>query len=313
MTSAWPWPARGHVDVWALLVGPGTAAAATDAAHVLSGAERARLDELARTSDQALYLVAHVGLRQLLARYLGAAPDAIMLARQACIRCGECLGGPRVQAHPGLRVSLSHAAGLAVVAVATDPVGVDTESRCAGGSDIEALSGYLHPEEQRAIAAYPPHERRRAFLRCWVRKEAYLKGRGVGLSEELDRSNVGVGPRDHTQLADGWRLAEVHASEMHLTAVALLLPPGHPRPLVLARTYFVAGVTRDEALDADVGGTAPASLDVPSEMIRHSTSAAGPSRATPQCGDRCSTVTPGGPRRARLKQLDLVDRAVVAS
>ena len=225
--------------MWAVPVDEGAAAAAR-AAGTLSAAERARAGELVRPADRDLYLVAHVALRELLAGYVGVPPSEVALEPAACVRCGERPGRPLLPGSPGLTVSLSHSAGLAVVAVATDPLGVDTESRDAGGADIDALTAYLHPEEQRVIAAHPPEERRLAFLRCWVRKEAYLKGRGIGLNEELDSSNVSAGANGRAnEVVRGWRLAAVPAAETHLTAIALLLPPDHARPRVRTRTHLL--------------------------------------------------------------------------
>lgn len=234
------WPARGVVDVWLVPVTPQTEHASRRAISVLSGGERGRADGFVREADRALYVTAHVALRQLVSRYAGDDPAELRFEAPACASCGARHGPPALAATPGLRASLSHTAGLAVVAVATDPVGIDTERCDAGGTDIDALAGYLHPAERLAVAAHPPATRRRAFLRCWVRKEAYLKGRGVGLTEEPDRSNVGLGGDDSpAELTDGWRLTDVAASLTHLVAVALLLPPRDPEPRVRVRTYLV--------------------------------------------------------------------------
>lgn len=263
MTTRYSWPVRGHVDVWAVPVDQETSAAAVARAEgMLSATEQARAGELVRTADRELYLVAHVALRELLGRYTGVPPDELDLPPEGSIQ-GARHGGPVLQNRPCLRFSLSHSAGLAVIAVATDPVGIDTESCDAGGGDIDALTAYLHPDEQRAIAAHPPSRRRRAFLHCWVRKEAYLKGRGIGLSEELSLSNVSVGadgqPRE---LLSGWRLLTVPAAETHLTAVAVLLPPDHPQPRVQTRAHLVHETPRRQQASSAAVSTVRCSDEV---------------------------------------------------
>jgi 4'-phosphopantetheinyl transferase len=56
-------------------------------------------------------------------------------------------------------------------------------------------------------------------LRCWVRKEAYLKGLGIGLGD--DPASVDVGPGPGPEGPDGWSVVDVEAGPRYLAAVAL--------------------------------------------------------------------------------------------
>lgn len=87
----------------------------------------------------------------------------------------------------GWSVSLSHAEGLAAVAVAASGirVGVDVERR-AGLRDLAGMARTtLADDELRRWSAEPRGAQHAAFLAHWVRKEAVLKALGTGLGGDL--------------------------------------------------------------------------------------------------------------------------------
>lgn len=197
--------------------------------HVLDHAERERTSAFSQLRDRATYFVAHVGLRLLLGGYLGIPPQDVVLGRADCPLCGEPHGRPTVEAVPDLHFSLSHTRGLAVCAFAPSPVGVDVESTATEAA--AELTALLHPAERAAVDALPESRRSAAFLHCWVRKEAYLKGIGVGLGVALDSVDVGLGPAfgapgPAPADLDGWGLAPFRVPGDNEAAVALLLPQG---------------------------------------------------------------------------------------
>ena len=51
---------------------------------------------------------------------------------------------------------------------------------------------YGAPEEAAEIFRFSGRGRTRAFYRCWVLKEAYLKAVGIGLAGGLDSFAVGI-------------------------------------------------------------------------------------------------------------------------
>ncbi|MDT3399938.1 4'-phosphopantetheinyl transferase superfamily protein [Streptomyces sp. B1866] len=120
--------------------------------------------------------------------------------------------------------------------MAAAPVGADIESaatRQRGGA--VDLTGRLHPDERAAIAALPEAVREEAFLSCWVRKEAYLKGIGTGLPGGLATHHVGLAERlaPDPRVPDGWALADLPAPPGYQAAVAVrALGPGAPPPEV---------------------------------------------------------------------------------
>jgi 4'-phosphopantetheinyl transferase len=84
-----------------------------------------------------------------------------------------------------------------MIAVCLDAeLGVDVEVQRAI-EDRDAIAAmYFSAAETQALAAQPAHERDAAFLRCWTRKEAYLKARGEGLSLPLDKFEVSLAASD---------------------------------------------------------------------------------------------------------------------
>ncbi len=199
------------------VAGSGTAHDRADAA-VLSAAERERAAAFRRAADRELYVAAHAGLRWFVAPFVGVAPEALEMGAAPCPQCGGPHGRPVLPQAPDLHVSLTHATGLAAVAVAASPVGIDVEPLARPAADLDPLVPQLHPDERRAIAAAGhPHG---ALLRLWVRKEAAMKARGLGLAEPLDaHSTAWPGPRGTT--TDGLAVVDLDVGPDHVAAVAV--------------------------------------------------------------------------------------------
>ena len=87
-----------------------------------------------------------------------------------------------------IEFSLSHSGQYAVVAVANGrAVGVDIEVCRPDVDALKLAQRFFAPGESQRIAQAHGEEQPRMFYRYWTGKEAYLKGRGVGLSFGLDR------------------------------------------------------------------------------------------------------------------------------
>ncbi|MEV7671958.1 4'-phosphopantetheinyl transferase superfamily protein [Streptomyces sp. NPDC088752] len=189
------------------------------ASLLLDGTELTRAGEFRRPGDRATYLCAHAGLRRLLGAHLGIAPRAVSVARAPCPCCGEPHGRP-VLPDGRLHFSLSHCEGLSLIALASTPVGVDIE-RVPAPHTVTEAGEVLHPAEAAELAALAPARRPAAFARVWTRKEAYLKGLGIGLGADPSADYVGAGPLPAAPA--GWLLADVLVPDGHHAAVALRL------------------------------------------------------------------------------------------
>lgn len=187
----------------------------------LSPDERTRAAAFHFARDRSHFIAARGRVRELLAKYLGCAPAALRFALGSH-------GKPRLAGDleaNDLRFNVSHSHGRALLAVTRGAeVGVDLEQI---RSDLDAdgiVAGHFSLAERTAWQALPEARRREAFFHGWVRKEAYVKARGEGLSREPSRYTVELEPE-----ALGRLLADELTSDAPATwrIETLLAPTGY--------------------------------------------------------------------------------------
>lgn len=177
------------VDVWLLDLQQSTAG--LDA--VLEAAERERAEFLCTAALRRRFVVRRAARRHILGGYLGVAPEQLRFSQGPN-------GKPQPVTHEPLQMSCSHREELGVVAVCADAaVGVDVEALHLNvGPSSEELDPLaqvmMSPVERADFRALPAALRRTALLTTWTRKEAVVKGLGVGLSLPLDTFDVPVDP-----------------------------------------------------------------------------------------------------------------------
>lgn len=127
-------------------------------------------------------------LRSLLGRYLDVAPADVCLEPNP-------YGKPELARGHGmeLRFNLSSSGDLALFAFARGrEVGVDLERIRPELADEAIPERFFAASEVAALRALPPDRQPAAFFDCWVRKEAYIKARGLGLSLALESFAVSL-------------------------------------------------------------------------------------------------------------------------
>lgn len=184
---------------------------------VLDHDERRRMQAYRRFDDALTYAHAHVALRQLVSERVAIAPAELRFSRDTCPACGEPHGRPIVDRclHETIEFSLSRGPRCYAVTVAEKAVGIDIELEPRSRATTE-LTGLLHLAERREILAGGEAQRSRRFTRIWTRKEAYLKGLGVGLSR-------GLAIDDLTKEPPGWTIADRPLPQRCHVAVAVAL------------------------------------------------------------------------------------------
>ncbi|MFT4114988.1 4'-phosphopantetheinyl transferase family protein [Silvibacterium sp.] len=167
----------------------------------------------------------HGRLRLLLGSYLQADPRAVEYTENA-------QGKPRLSLPDcRLRFNLSHTRGVTVIAACLDAeIGVDVEVlRAVEDRDAIAEMYFSRPENE-ALKREPEEERDAAFLRCWTRKEAYIKARGEGLSLPLDQFAVTLSGKDRAALTycawdelepQRWRMEHLQPMPGYIGALAI--------------------------------------------------------------------------------------------
>ncbi len=156
-------------------------------------------------------------LRHVLALYRGTDPSRLRISAR-CRHCGDKAHGKPFLVDGGPQFSLSRSGGGALLAVADRPVGVDLESRSRAVAGDSFAATFLGSRE---LAEAPRVGRWSYVLDAWTRKEAYLKGVGIGLA--IDPRTVEL--RDSG--VDGWLRAHAAAAPAN---TAWWLRPFEPAP-----------------------------------------------------------------------------------
>ena len=160
------------------------------------------------------------------------------LARRVLARrlgCGETEVEFTVGAHgrPSLTAgevdfNLSHAGSCVAFALSTARVGIDVEAAGRVMNWRSVARRFFSAVETAAIEACAEEERRMAFFRTWVRKEAFVKALGTGVATGLGRFDVSTGTeaallavRLEGVEALGWSIFDFEPGTGYLGAVAV--------------------------------------------------------------------------------------------
>jgi 4'-phosphopantetheinyl transferase len=156
--------------------------------NVLSGDERERARRFHFAKDRQRWVAARASLRGILARYVNEAPDAMSFRANAYGKPTLGAASTKLCVH----FNLSHSENLAVVAIASAPIGIDVEY-VARRTNWRSLVSRVFSERELAIfAAAETDKQRRLFYQLWTRKEAYVKACGLGMSLPLQSFAVGI-------------------------------------------------------------------------------------------------------------------------
>lgn len=160
----------GEIHIWTLDT------SRLPASPVLSGAEEERAGKRLGEAYRE-FVATHDGLRRILAGYLGVRPEDLSLSSEAAQR--PTLDGSEIE------IGLSHRAGRALVALAREPVGVDLERADAfPDEEINDVAEFILAEgDRKSLLELPTEARPRALALSFVRKEAAMKARGLGLGD----------------------------------------------------------------------------------------------------------------------------------
>lgn len=143
--------------------------------------------------DRRRFVAGRSALRSLIASYLDIAPAGVTFGYGP-------QGKPFV---PGstLSFNVSHSGGCAVYAFGSRvELGVDVELLDHARYDDGVAERFFSPHEVSTLQGLSQAERPGAFLRCWTRKEAFIKARGEGLSLPLHEFDVAFAPDARPQI-----------------------------------------------------------------------------------------------------------------
>ena len=166
----------------------------------LSSDERARSDRFRFAHDRRRFVVRRGVLRVLLGWYLGLRPDQLRMEYNPYGK--PALSGQASQR--SIQFNLTHSGELALIAVTLGrKVGVDVERLNPSVDELEIAERFFSQREITTLRGLFGPVRTEAFFRCWTRKEAYLKARGMGLTCFLDHLDEYV-PCGHGAPVNVW-------------------------------------------------------------------------------------------------------------
>jgi 4'-phosphopantetheinyl transferase len=198
---------ENEIHLWCASPGECTDPDLIDSAlRVLSSEEIARMEHLRFPEDRQLFLVSHLLVRAALSHYSDRPPDQWRFVRND-------QGKPQIDPTAGpspLTFSLSHTAGLAVVAVTRNrSIGVDVERKDRPVHARELIHRFFSPEEAAELGKLPPERLQNHFFLYWTLKEACIKALESDLSLPLRSFNFHLsGKRPYRIVFSGQRLQD---------------------------------------------------------------------------------------------------------
>jgi 4'-phosphopantetheinyl transferase len=187
----------------------------------LSPDERERAAKFHFARDRQRFIAARGILRDILARYLGRSPSALLFSYGP-------FGKPALadDCASDLRFNLSHSGSVALYAVACNrEIGVDVERIDSSFIEDGIEERFFSRNEVAKLRSLHASERLRAFFDCWTRKEAYVKARGGGLQISLQSFEVSLAPHEAAAFLSkgesGWSLLSLPLGRDHAAAVAV--------------------------------------------------------------------------------------------
>jgi 4'-phosphopantetheinyl transferase len=198
-------------------------------ASLLATEDREHYEQLRFEHSRRQYLVTRALVRFVLSTYSGTPPERLVFAPNRW-------GKPAVvqPADVTLAFNVAHASGLVVCAVArADAVGVDVESPSATSEAVEIAQRFFSAAETDALRTLPPELLTDRFFDYWTLKEAYAKGRGLGLSLPFNRFTIDLTNPSAPSVSvapgvdDGgqWGLRLLSVPTGHRLGAAVRLPP----------------------------------------------------------------------------------------
>lgn len=216
-------------EVWTVDVAAEVARLSEHAGR-LTADEARRASRFHRDEDRHRFVVGRSTRRQLLAQRLGVDPAKLVFEEGR-------YGKPRLRpdGDPKPQFSSSHSGRWVLHAVADVEVGVDVELVRSDFAKLDDFLWVLSPEERKWVRAAAEPLRAAALATVWVRKEAYVKALGEGLSRSLPEIGIAMGedgphlaydrnPGDHGRQ---WSFTDLGVDGLHKACVVHAGPPRH--------------------------------------------------------------------------------------
>lgn len=168
------------------------------------------------------YIVGRGNLRRILSKYISVDPGKILIS--------ESPHGKPYLPESHYKFNLSHSGDLCTYAVSgCCEVGVDVEHVSPAVCSADIARYVFSPKEAGAFERVPPGRKNRLFYLCWVAKEAYTKGLGLGLlipfpsftpPMSSSSARLSLWPPDDTR-EQGWLIRHLKMRRDYVAALAM--------------------------------------------------------------------------------------------
>jgi len=183
---------------------------------VLTPDEKAQAARFHQKKDALQFIVTRAVLRFLLADRLSCRPEEVDIITAAEHH------KPQLSGNTGIYFNISHSNQQAVIAIGNQEIGVDLEYI---HPDFEYLSvaefAFSRMESDNLLTHKDP---RKEFFRLWTRKEAFLKGLGTGLINDLKLINCldteNIIPAKVAGVKADWAVTTVQLDPDYLMSIA---------------------------------------------------------------------------------------------
>ena len=185
----------------------------------LSPEELARGGRHKLEADRNRFVIGRGLLRRLLGHYLRRAPGDVKFGHGP-------FGKPALQDKSRLEFNVAHSGDLILFAFAKRrSVGIDIERINPELNALDVAAEFCSLSEMQELTRLNELERRQAMFRLWVRKEAFLKATGEGLSRSPLEINVLDGLRfsgkKEDECAPSWQLRDLEIDPDYAAAIAI--------------------------------------------------------------------------------------------
>jgi 4'-phosphopantetheinyl transferase len=185
--------------------------------HNLSDDERERANRFVLARDRSRFLVCRGWLRRILGSYLGEPPGQLRFEYGSH-------GKPFLvgEDDEGLAFNVSHSVDCALVAVRRGgEIGIDVETIREEWDWAPLAERFFTPGERAFLNRLEADQQPAGFLKIWTRKESWIKARGTGLGEGLDRFDVAGALDQQSTILGAWFLHELELSSDCVGALAV--------------------------------------------------------------------------------------------
>jgi 4'-phosphopantetheinyl transferase len=156
---------------------------------LLNAEERVRWQRFKFEKHQHQYLVTRALVRTTLSRYAPIMPKEWAFSNNK-------YGKPEISPPQNLFFNLSHTHSLIVCAIVREKnIGVDVETIEHKTSLLEIAQRFFSTQEFTRLSAESGIQQKQRFFQYWTLKEAYIKAKGLGLSQPLNQFSFEINPQ----------------------------------------------------------------------------------------------------------------------